>query len=723
MTWNSQAIPFLFLSVVLEILAVPVPGFGWVTAHLTLALGALLHPELGPRLALGVLGMQLFSRLLRPRPHAQALLFVELLFEASLQAAALTVAWLLRTLAFPWVSVVAAGATAALLEWLWTRQKSTLLDWKQWREQRRVLGTSPLLLGLLGGMLAQLGPQHLLWVAPLLLLAQRQGQKRFLGLQVGDRDHLLRKSQQSQSELRQTQNQLQAQVSEASLLDLLTRRMLACEDLGEAVSAICQCTGQFLPCRSILLYLVEGSGWARVLGTDAELDQRQRELQQGRVSEFLQSSGPPQWLGQQAILPLESWGCLWVLREQGEFSTQERHLLNLLARQVCLGLQSVHRQTSLRQSLHYHQEWVSGLQQLLEGARILAACPEPLALKDRFRQICQALIPHSGGVLAIDQEEAWSWPEGPVPFAECPAPGFPGTLSRPLGDEEGRFGWVALWAAPGSNFPSDHQDLFQLLTLQFISAWRNSQLQRALAQSQAKVAQSSRLASVGQLAAGVAHELNTPLGAALMQVGQAQRNLERNPEKIPERLEKARQALLQARSIIEKLLLYSRESQSGRWRLNLAQLVRDTLDLYRTQIETEGVRITAEVLPDSWVEGNSNELQQVLLNLLLNARDALAEAVTKEVRIGLLASPDGSRQELHITDVGCGMTPEVQKEIFQPFFTTKPVGSGTGLGLAIVAEIVKQHRGEISVESQLGRGTRFRLSFPTSVEGGAKEVG
>lgn len=236
--------------------------------------------------------------------------------------------------------------------------------------------------------------------------------------------------------------------------------------------------------------------------------------------------------------------------------------------------------------------------------------------------------------------------------------------------------------------------------------------------SQAQLVQSSKMAAIGQLAAGVAHEINSPLAAVLLQIQMGRMRLESgNLEKVAKSFEVAERSTTNAQQIIEKLLRFSRESSPVKGQLKLQDVVSETLELVGEQVRREGVELSFESQDSASVTGDPIELQQILTNLLLNARDAaLANREQREPRVKV--SVEGAVDEvlLRVTDSGAGISEEVSKRIFEPFFTTKLIGEGTGLGLSISYQIAKSHGGELQAENSPGGGAVFTLSLPRADE-------
>ncbi|HUW20364.1 MAG TPA: ATP-binding protein [Sedimentisphaerales bacterium] len=217
-----------------------------------------------------------------------------------------------------------------------------------------------------------------------------------------------------------------------------------------------------------------------------------------------------------------------------------------------------------------------------------------------------------------------------------------------------------------------------------------------------------RLATIGMLAAGVAHELNEPLGNIL---GFAQ--LARKDPKVPasarKDIERIEAASLQAREIIQKLLVFARQMPPNKTSVNLNRIVEDGLYFFQARCAKEGielVRTLAPNLPD--IVADPAQLNQVLVNLVVNALQSIPGAG----RITIRTQFCDHYVSLIVEDTGKGMSKEILEKIFVPFFTTKDVGQGTGLGLPVVHGIVTAHGGSIDVESKAGYGTRFEIRLP-----------
>jgi hypothetical protein len=220
-----------------------------------------------------------------------------------------------------------------------------------------------------------------------------------------------------------------------------------------------------------------------------------------------------------------------------------------------------------------------------------------------------------------------------------------------------------------------------------------------------------KLAALGTLAAGLAHEMNNPIGIMSSRIEVMLLEGTELPGEVREDLKVLHRQTQRVARITQGLLSFARRSSHTRAPVDLNYIVRETVLLVESQIAKAGVRLNVDLAPElPAVLGDADALQQVVLNLVTNARDALAG----DGDIGILTrlrAPDVV--ELVVADTGPGIAPEDLPRLFDPFFTTKP--AGTGLGLSITDGIVHEHSGTIDVESSPGRGTRFIVTFPALV--------
>ena len=218
-----------------------------------------------------------------------------------------------------------------------------------------------------------------------------------------------------------------------------------------------------------------------------------------------------------------------------------------------------------------------------------------------------------------------------------------------------------------------------------------------------------RLATIGMLAAGVAHELNEPLGN-ILGFDQLAKKCSEVPEAAKQDIEKIEKASLHAREIIQKLLVFARQVPPEKRQVNLNEVVEDGLYFFNARCAKEGVELICNLcqnLPE--IVADPVQLNQVLVNLVVNALQSM------QGRGGKITVQTKTRDQevlLIVEDTGNGMGKDVLDKIFVPFFTTKDVGHGTGLGLPVVHGIVTGHGGSIDVESKVGQSTRFEIRLP-----------
>jgi two-component system NtrC family sensor kinase len=243
-----------------------------------------------------------------------------------------------------------------------------------------------------------------------------------------------------------------------------------------------------------------------------------------------------------------------------------------------------------------------------------------------------------------------------------------------------------------------------------------------LHRTQQELLHKEKLASMGQLAAGVAHEINNPLGTILLF---SEVMYKEAPEGGRQRddLRMIIDETTRCKNIVADLLNFARQQEVLAQETDVHVLLEQVIEEVCHQPSFEGVEIVRQFNPDlPMVQADAAQLQQVFINLLNNGTEAMDEGGT----ITLATRPvNGHWVEIRVSDTGCGIPEENLSKLFTPFFTTKPPGKGTGLGLSIVYGIVKMHRGQVTVQSQLGKGATFTITLPVRlpVEGlGAKRA-
>ena len=228
------------------------------------------------------------------------------------------------------------------------------------------------------------------------------------------------------------------------------------------------------------------------------------------------------------------------------------------------------------------------------------------------------------------------------------------------------------------------------------------------AELEQRLVQADKLSSIGLLAAGVAHEVNTPLAVISTYAQMLAKQVAEDSQKSL-MLDKIAKQTFRASEIVNSLLNFSRTSTTSFGEVGMNRVLQETLSLLEHQLQKSGVQVKTDL--ENGLEpiyGNAGKLQQVFLNLFLNARDAMSGGGTLEVRTW----SEGAQVKVEVSDTGMGIAAENLHRIYDPFFTTKPARKGTGLGLSVTYGIVREHGGTIEVSNRPSGGARFRLEFP-----------
>jgi signal transduction histidine kinase len=231
---------------------------------------------------------------------------------------------------------------------------------------------------------------------------------------------------------------------------------------------------------------------------------------------------------------------------------------------------------------------------------------------------------------------------------------------------------------------------------------------------QKAMVESHKLKAIGNLTAGVAHELNNPINNIMLTAHSLlEDRKELSEEELVEMINDLINETERSRSIVRNLLDFARESESTSEPLDLGALVRQTIKLTENQIKVFGAKIDVTIQPNlSSIRGDKQKLKQVFLNLILNAADAVGKDGIIKIDVEKAASP--GFLAVHVLDNGCGIPAHILPYIFDPFFTSKAPGKGTGLGLSVSHGIVNMHGGRISVSSEEGKYSRFTVLLPTT---------
>jgi len=247
--------------------------------------------------------------------------------------------------------------------------------------------------------------------------------------------------------------------------------------------------------------------------------------------------------------------------------------------------------------------------------------------------------------------------------------------------------------------------------------WKVEERTRQLKESQEAMVHQEKMVGVGQLAAGIAHELNTPLGTIIGYAQMLREDLSQQPANAAS-LADVEEVIGQAnrcRDLVKNLLNFSRRPVMEKADADVNDIVRKIISLIEHDFEMKRVRIHMDldpVLPRT--KANENEIAQVILNLAHNAADSMPEGGDLYVSTSYSENTDRIRIDVH--DTGCGIKESDRNRVFEPFFTTKEVGRGTGLGLSICYKIVENHLGSIEFDTVTGEGTTFRVYLPVNAE-------
>jgi len=383
------------------------------------------------------------------------------------------------------------------------------------------------------------------------------------------------------------------------------------------------------------------------------------------------------------------------------FTKDERELYEDLAQVLGIALAHRHAQSDLR-------ERVKELTCLYGIAR-LAAQPN-IALEEILQSIVELLPP------------AWLYSE--IASAEIILDGH--SYSTP-GFQEGKHKQTADIIVSGKQrgmvevvysedkpeldegpFLKEERNLIDTLAKEVAIIITRKQAEQDKFELQEQLRHADRLATIGQLAAGVAHELNEPL-SNILGFAQLSKKCQGLPKQAELDIEKILTASLNARELVKKLLIFARKLPPRKTKVNLNQLVEEGLHFFESRCAKEGIELARSLSPDlPEISADPSQLNQVLVNLIVNALQAMPTGGMLTIQ----TLPDKEHVSLIVEDTGIGMNEEVMKQIFTPFFTTKDFGQGTGLGLPVVHGIVTSHGGSIKVESKINQGSRFEIQLP-----------
>ncbi|MCW5869311.1 MAG: GHKL domain-containing protein [Candidatus Eremiobacteraeota bacterium] len=550
-------------------------------------------------------------------------------------------------------------------------------------------------------------------------------------------------------------------------LESLPATLAACRTQASVLDAVLQVLATVCPSRSRVIFLLqEGrlmparyhSPLQERLAAYALLNQVEPVVEQAWLSQAVLPfpplpGGARFFQGEPAgaALWIEQEGVLYVGREKG-LREDELRALEWIAPRAGAALRVARSQENERLALEQYrreherlEEELQRLQSLLDGTRQMASTLDLNTLGERLEGMLRASIAHDfGAIFTLDQGQLylrrqWGAPIlMPAALAVCQAvlshqipfllepgsrleplvPAQRGLVAAPMQLEQGTTGVLLVGTTRNQVYEREHQDLLWLIGCLAAISFSNASLHQEVLSTQDQLLHAGKLAAIGQLAAGVAHELNTPLGAIQLCLDGLSRQLrDAQTPSTQKKLERGKLATDQAREIVEKLLVYSRREDRATYEpVDLSLVVSQALELVQAQLKKDGVRVQVELGALPPVLAAPLELRQVLTNLLLNARDAALSPQSRSREITLRARFQDGWAWMQVLDHGPGVDPEIEKRIFEPFFTTKEVGRGTGLGLSISHRIAVKHGGSLEYQTLPEGGACFSLRLPVSAE-------
>jgi len=556
------------------------------------------------------------------------------------------------------------------------------------------------------------------WVVALLLpllAAHRAVEHSLFRIQAREASRSLEKVQALQSTLDQvhqmeaaSREKLRSNQAENQWLEELNTALAATPSVKDAASTLvtaCVKLGNF---RSVALYQSDLTLLAchspvatPQPGCREELVVECQRLQSPRL--LTQEHPQRQFAGELAALALPVGSCILYL---GRISPP----LTEAECRAAMGL-SIRVSPLFEKTLQSHRlvGRVNSLGLLLQVSSTLVTSLAEEEIVDRCQSLASSIVPGAAGRLWLEpQVPRCSWGQLAAPDAAGLRRAVHQGQPQILAGE--RTILLPLISRPGVLEIESHelalnqevQDTLALFAQQFGQALaKASHVQQLL--------RTSKIAAIGQLAAGVAHELNTPMGAISLSL-ESLSSLSLEPSGL-KKLQRAERALERCRSIVQKLMIYTRLGDGLEETLDLTQLVRDTLELFRKPLGLEVARLDCQWQEGLWVIGRAQELQQAIVNLLSNAIESYGENAG-EVWVGLRTFSSGQEAFVEVADRGCGIPSTDLSRVFEPFFTTKVIGKNIGLGLSVARELAVQYQGDILLQSAPQNGTRATLKLP-----------
>jgi signal transduction histidine kinase len=660
----------------------------------------------------------------------------------------------LTTLIFVWLmdkpslfwGVLAVIITAATLHVTSLSSRRTVMGQENWlaRATEKQLSRARIVLIPLALLGAMVGPESL-WmtvlIVPALYLVTRFSGDLGYRLEAMAGQRAREEAAESRQNLEDAQLRIKSLSEKQKMMEKLVKVFKQKLGPREAFAELHKITGSFMPFDSLFLLRIDSDETVRVQDHHCA---GHRWDPQGNLRLGSEPLLAKAWVNDRAVkgkggqglvptdnhvvaIPLKPLGMLYFGRRSEPFSKEEAGRLVFVAERAEGGLKRAQERAEFSQALAQekrvskqlaHQVTLSS--HLLTAAqRILGAGSEKAVFDTLATSVQGSLEHHWGAVLTSEKPEpVASWGRVP-PLSDLDRAHFlsPDTAEAVrriggeivsaypvVGDTES-LGAFLIGRSPIKSLTGEEEDFLGTLALLVGGGLEALRLNEKLKEAHKQVLQASKLSAIGRLAAGVAHELNSPLAA----IGLAIESAMIRPEKAAEKLERASNALERARKIVSDLLQHSRTTGSKRHVVPLGEVFEGLLNLVAAQLSARNLKLKKSCQdPDAGVLVNKDELDQVLINLILNAADASENGQDIEVT----SRAEDLKVVIEVKDFGGGIPDQDKSRVFDPFFTTKSVGRGTGLGLSVCRELVLRHQGTITFESEVGRGTTFKLAFP-----------
>lgn len=720
-------------AVMAETLSYHYPDFGYGGAAHGLYLGLALHPQLGSPeggflLLLGVL-VRTVVRSRRPTVDlAEALSSITLgwLWLLTLEFVSdWPVGWLAISVSYLWLVKLAPS--------LWVDEKAL---WKRIRRDNWPYELASLSLGWLASQMAD--PEFLLALFVVLAVLQGAMFRLVSFREVTSRQILESRLNRQQSEARRLERELQAaqksgayREETATLLARTVQALKGTDKPRQAFQIVLQLASEICTARSMVFFRAQEDGLQALLWESPAAESRFSEKKGEPLCEaawrenkpliLRKETWPPRLLAEEksvAAVPVEGLGVLYLGRLEERFQAFEVRQLWVMARQASVVLSKILKEESQSRAFAYvsreHRKlslWVHRLNVLLEGSRKLATADSTVEILSITGELAQQLIPHEKTLwLHFTSNGRWessdlspSLAQGLA--AECHRSGLLSLQGRLVESQiQSALALKLQLAQPiilvltssvEEQFNKEHLNLLALLLQQTSTALQVLELKE-------KHAEDTKMAALGQIAAGLSHEMNTPLASIRLGVESAVNRMEQDVPAAKRLLQEAVDAVAEMTTVLEGLLFYvTSYGVAEPDRVDLTALLRKEMEQF-PHGKFHG-------LFPAVVAGHSLDLEQMLRHLLRNA----VEASQRERRKGydIRMKQDGEWVLLEIEDQGSGIAEEIRTRIFDPFFTTKDVGQGLGLGLSVSRRIAEMHHGTLQLMPHQ-KGAIFQLRLP-----------